>query len=164
MRLARLEASLKPPRAATLVEVLLNMRTMADVDRALRVTCVAGFASGALLVGAALWRVSGSGPTLSTALMLLTAMLTFATVFGVTRYSRAAALSLLALFVAGHFLALGGVTGLAGGVAIVFGVALIFVFVRGVQATFAHHRLARRFDSWQRSMDSAIDPRLFEDD
>ena len=45
-----------------------------------------------------------------------------------------------------------------------FSILFIFLFVRGLQATFVYHKLARVHANWERTMDSLLDPRLFEDE
>lgn len=152
----------------SVAEVMLHMRSTEDVERAIRATCAAGILAGVGYAVGALWEVVGSGLKAMPASApgdLLVATLLFGAVYGVLRYSRVASVALLAVFVGTQLHTLtGDVGGVTGVVASAVSLIFIFIFVRGVQATFTYYRLIRRFDSWQQTMDSALDPRLFEDD
>lgn len=140
------------------------MRTGRDIERAIRATSVAGLLAAASQVVVALWRVSTFGPSMWTAMALLTALLLLAMVFGVTRHSRAASVGLLMLYVTSQIFQWRGMPQgleLIGGM---IALVLVFLMVRGIQACFVFHRMERRFDQWQRTMDSTLDPRLFEED
>ena len=138
------------------------MNTEEDVDRAVRTACLAGLLAGALLIFSTWQHMQRLD--LSAVFGLLSGALMLGLSWGLTRYSRACAVALLLLYTAGKLLV---VLTQAPTLSLITGVvALVFVlaFVRGVHGTFAHHRMAKRYDQWQRSMDQSIDPRLLEDE
>ena len=143
----------------------LNMRTPYDVDRSIRAACIAGFVAGVLYAGVGISQVVSLGYAPGGAMLLLFgAMLLFGLVRALLRYSRLAALGLLTLGSALHLLAWYDSQGVVRvGMSVVL-LALVFFFARGLQATLMHRRLARRYSAWQQTMDSALDPRLFEEE
>lgn len=140
----------------------LIMRTEDEVDKAVRTACFAGVIAGAMIIFSTF---NGQGPLgLKEAFPLFSGLLMIGLSWGLTRYNRMCAVALLLLYTAGKLLVvltqaprLSVFTGL---ITLVF----VFAFVRGVQGTFAHHRMGKRFEQWQRSMDKSIDPRLFDED
>ena len=150
--------------APSVVELLLNMRSAQDVERAVKATCLVGFASGVIYIVAAFWVASSQLQNMGVAIYLGGALLTFLMVFGVMRFSRLAAAGLLAVCMATQALVWMGEPSAVRVLTGILSIFFVFIFVRGVQATFVHHKLTRRFDAWQRTMDSALDPRLFEDE
>lgn len=150
-------------RSPTVVDMVFNMRTAADVERALRAACLAGFFAAILQVLTALWYVLGGRATVVEAVMLFSAMIMFGMVFGMTRYSRLSAVGMVAVYGGVQVYQWIGVLSPISVISGIFSLIFVFVFVRGVQATFAFHKLERQFGSWQRTMDSSLDPRLFDD-
>ena len=148
-----------------MTEDLLTMRTPYDVDRSIRAASIAGLVAGLLYAGVGIVQVVRLGYAPANAMMLLFgAMLLFGLVRALLRYSRLAAVGLLALGSALHLLAwydAQGVVRVGMGVVLL---GLVFFFARGLQATLVHRRLAKRYGAWQRTMDSALDPRLFEEE
>lgn len=148
----------------TVVEYLLNMRSAQDIERSIKAACLAGLAAGVFQVVSALWQVSGAGISNATLFSLTTALMMFGSLIGVMRFSRMAAGVLLVVYMLTqlHHWMLDP----AGGNVIMglFSLLFVFLFVRGLQATFAYHRLAKVHANWERTMDSLLDPRLFEEE
>lgn len=148
----------------TLPELLLNMRSSQDIERSIRAASVAGGVAALTQALFALWRAYNDGAGMGTAIGLVSALTMLGFVYGVMRGSRAASIGLVVFYLLSQFyvwrgLEQGGI-GLLGGM---LALVLVFFMVRGVQATFTFHRMERQFDSWQRTMDSTLDPRLFEE-
>lgn len=137
------------------------MRTEEDIDRAVRTACMAGLLAGAMIIFTTL---NAKGPLTSASFFpIFSGLLMFGLSWGMTRYNRLCAVALLLLYTSGKLFVvftqaprLSIFTGL---ITLVF----VFAFVRGVQGTFAHHQLSKKYQQWQRHMDQSIDPRLFED-
>jgi hypothetical protein len=152
------------PLTPTVVEFLLNMRSAQDVERSIKATCLAGLAVGVIQVVSALWQVSGTGASGSTLFALATALLMFGSLIGVMRFSRMSAAALLVVYLATQVRLWVFEPGGGNVVMGLFSILFIFLFVRGLQATFVYHKLAKTHANWERTMDSLLDPRLFEDE
>lgn len=140
------------------------MRSPRDVERALRAACAAGALAGATILLGSLYAAIRFGPSMTSLFLMFMAALMLALVYGMSQFSRAASLGLLALFVGALLLAVNApTTPAAVGISAV-SLCFVFLLVRGVQATFMHRLLLREFTMWQRTMHSSMDPRLFEDD
>ncbi len=149
----------------SLPELLLNMRSATDIERAIRAASIAGGVAAGTQALFTLWRTYHDGASMFTGLGLMGALITLGFVYGVMRGSRLASVGLVAFYMLSQFLVWRGLEqgsmGLMGGM---LALVLVFFMVRGVQATFTFHRMERQFDSWQRTMDSTLDPRLFDDE
>ena len=93
---------------------------------------------------------------------LICAIVGLLMIFGLVRHSRVCAVGLLLAFGAGQIAHWSAGT-LPSVALVVLSVGGAFVFARALQATLVSHRMARRFEAWQETMSSAMDPRLFED-
>lgn len=139
------------------------MQTTQDVDRAVRTACFAGVIAGLMVIISTWSSISKVGVHTGTFFGLFSGALMFALAYGMTRYNRACSVALLLLYATGKLLVvftqaqrLSVFTGL---ITIMF----VFAFVRGIQGTFAHHRLKTKYNSWKQDMDRQLDPGLFED-
>ncbi len=165
MQPPRADAIFRHKRPQTLSEMLLNMRSAEDIERAQRAACVAGLVAAASQVLLAIWRVVLSGASIWTAVNVAGAVILLGFVYGVLRTSRASSVGLVVFYMLTQLYQWRGMEnqgiGLMGGMV---ALVLLFFMVRGVQATFAFHSMERHFDSWQRTMDSTLDPRLFDEE
>lgn len=148
----------------SLPELLLNMRSSKDIERAIRAASIAGGVAAGTQVLFTLWRAYNDGVSVNTGVGIVGGLITLAFVYGVMRGSRAASAGLVVFYLLTQFyvwrgLEQGGIGVMGGMLALV----LVFFMVRGVQATFTFHHMERQFDSWQRTMDSTLDPRLFDE-
>ena len=141
----------------------LSMKTPQEIDRAVRTACFAGVIAGVMILFQTWTTLSRVGASGATFFGLFSGALMFALAYGMTRYNRACAIMMLLFYTTGKLLAvftqanrLSVFTGL---IALVF----VFAFVRGIQGTFAHHKLKRRFTNWRQDMDRDLDPALFDE-
>ena len=142
------------------LEVMLNMRTALDIQRAIKLGAVC--AVGWVLLSFVCVFASPPADTQVAIRPLICAILALLMVFGIVRHSRVGATCLLIIFGAGQIAH--WVAGTLPAVALVaLSVGGAFIFARALQATLVAHRMARRFEAWQKTMSSAMDPRLFED-
>lgn len=158
------DAIVRRVHSDSLPELLLNMRSARDIERAIRAACVAGGVAAGVQVLLTCWRAYNDGAGIPTAVGVMSALILTGFVYGVMRGSRAASAGLVVFYLLTQFYVWRGTgqggLGLMGGM---LALVLVFFMVRGVQATFTAYRMERQFDSWQRTMDSTLDPRLFED-
>lgn len=159
----------RPSSQRNLLEILLNMRSAQDIERAQRSACIAGGVAALtqLLLPLAQLFLS-SGATSASILMplhVMSAVILLGLVYGVVRTSRISSLALVGFYMLTQLYQWRGLQNegleLMGGL---LALTLLFFMVRGVQATFAFHRMERHFDTWQRTMDSTLDPRLFDEE
>lgn len=144
------------------------MRSAQDIERAQRGACIAGVVGALtqLLFPLGRFFFSSGGPaSMLMPLHVMSTVILLGLVYGVMRTSRVSSLALVGFYMLTQLYQWRGMEneglGLMGGI---LALALLFFMVRGVQATFAFHRMERHFDTWQRTMDSTLDPRLFDEE
>ena len=149
-------------QGAAFTEERSEMDNPREIERFVRSALLAGLIQAAILVftGLGQWRMgAGAMVPLGSAVLMATLALSL------RRYSRIGAVGLLGFFVLGRSLLWGGLSwsmDLVGAAQLGLSLVFLYTFARGVQATFAHHALTRRYDSWQREAEDDLDPRIFE--
>ena len=152
-----------------LLEILLNMRSAQDIERAQKSACIAGVVAALSQLFLPLARLFFSSGATSASIMMplhvMSTIILLGLVYGMMRTSRLSSLILVGFYMLTQLYQWRGLEneglGLMGGM---LALAILFFLVRGVQATFAFHRMERHFDTWQRTMDSTLDPRLFDEE
>jgi hypothetical protein len=149
-------------QGVVLIEERCKMDNPREIERFARSALLAGLLQAAILVfmGLGQWRMgAGAMVPLGSAVLMATLALSL------RRYSRIGAVGLLVFFILGRTLLWGGLSwsmDLVGAVQLGLSLVFLYTFARGVQATFAHQTLTRRYDSWQREAEDDLDPRIFE--
>jgi hypothetical protein len=138
------------------------MENPREIERFVRSALLAGVIQAAILAFTGLGQLRlGTGAMVSFG----SAGLMAALALSLRHYSRSGAVALLGLFVVGRLFLWGGLSwsmDLMGATQLGLSLVFLYTFVRGVQATFVHHRLTRRYDAWRREAEDELDPRIFD--